>query len=124
MPSRRVPVLLAAGKQLRQYVAPLESVPLWVGCSLLGLAFAAVTLLTAWAVLKAENLWISGVIALVAAPLCGILLTLLVGRDEEVLPFAGWMEAHAAMLGLSLVPLRMSGYRLAAASQDSPAASE
>lgn len=117
-------VLLVAGNRLRQFVAPLESVPTRVGWSLLGLAFAAVTLLSVWAVLKAENLWISGVIALVAAPLCGILLTLLVSRDKEVLPFAGWMEAHAAILGLSLVPLRMSGYRLAAASQDSPAASE
>ncbi|MBC7852482.1 MAG: hypothetical protein IAF94_03515, partial [Pirellulaceae bacterium] len=75
-------VLLAAGNRLRQYVAPLESVPPWVGWSLLGLAFAAVTLLSAWAVLKAENLWISVVTALVAAPLCGLLLTLLVSRDD------------------------------------------
>lgn len=117
-------ILLAAGNRLRLYVAPLENVPPWIGWTLLGLTFAAVTLLSAWAVLKADNLWIGGVIALVAAPLCGLLLTLLVSRDDEALPFAGWMEAHAAILCLSLVPLRMSGYRLAAMSQDSPAASE
>lgn len=113
-------VLLVAGNHLRQFAAPLENVPTWVAWTLLGITFAAVTLLTAWAVLKAENLWTSGVIALVAAPLLGILLTLLLGRDEEALPFAGWMEAHAAIFGLSLVPLRMSGYRLESVSQDSP----
>lgn len=117
-------ILVVAGKGLRQSVVPLESVPAWVGWSLLGLTFAAVTLLTAWAVLKAENPWIGGAIALTAAPLLGMLLTWLVGRDKDMLAFAGWMQAHAAILGLSLVPLRMSGYRLGRAVQDSPAAAE
>jgi hypothetical protein len=113
-------VLLVAGNRLRQYAARLEIVPSWIAWTLLGITFATVTLLTAWAVLKAENLWTSSVIALVAAPLLGILMTLLVGRDEEALPFAGWMEAHAAVLGLSLVPLRMNGYRLESVNQESP----
>lgn len=117
-------MLLAAGNRLRQYAAPLETVPPWVACTLLGVTFAAVTLLTAWAVLKADNLWLSGVIALVAAPLLGVLLTLLVGREDEALHFAGWMEAHAAIFGLSLVPLRMSGYRLGYLSQESPSPGE
>ncbi|MFN0017220.1 MAG: hypothetical protein ACKVP0_03110 [Pirellulaceae bacterium] len=112
-------ILLAAGNRLRQYAAPLENVPPWVGCTLLGVTFAAVTLLTAWAVLKADNLWLSGVITLVAAPLLGMLLTLLVGRDKEAIHFAGWMEAHAAIFGLSLVPMRLCGYRLKRVYQES-----
>lgn len=114
-------VLVWVAQVIREQVNPGVAVPSLLACTLLALAFGLVSVICAWALLRASHPGMGLFVALATAPLIGLVVTVVLRRMGDATICAGWLETHAIVMVLSLAPLRMTGYRLVPAQAASAA---
>jgi hypothetical protein len=94
----RLFVDMASAASVRQYV--------------LGAGMAMISATALWCILRPGAMWLRLVVTAIIAPLFGVYLANLTGDREASVSLAIGLTALAAVVGVSVLPLRLSGLRL------------
>lgn len=105
-------ILLFAAGWVRSRVDAASEIPESWRATLMAIVFALATVLAAWALLRPGNPTIRFAIAAVLVPVLAAAPAYTLRAANLTLPFCTWVSTHAGIVVISLLPLRLMGYRL------------